>query len=74
MNLPSGGGRQRRDEGPEEVDASRVPEAADESSSPDEIIEAPRPGVPVSREEFERLKSEAAAHEQLAQEDERDGE
>lgn len=59
---------------PEDVDASMVPESTEEAS-PDEPTDAPHPGVPVSREEFERLKSEATEHEQTAtQEDERDGE
>lgn len=58
---------------PEEVDASMAPESTEEASS-DEPVDAPRPGVPVSREEFERLKSEATEHEQsMTQEDEPDG-
>lgn len=58
----------------QEANTSPTPEPSEEES-PDELVEAPAPGVPVSRDEFRRLKSAAAEHDDATEsEEDNDGE
>ena len=58
---------------PEETDPECASETSDDDST--ERVEAPAPGVPVSPDEYRRLKSAAAEHEDAeSSEEQEDGE